>query len=225
MITDSTACLACGACTLVCPSEAREIIGREMTAAEVIKEVLKDLPFFEESGGGVTFSGGEPLAQPDFLYALLTMARAEGLHTAVDTCGAAPEKVFERILPLVDLFLFDLKIMDENGHVAETGRGNRLILKNLEFLDRNKAGIVVRIPVIPGVTDRPENAAAIGAFVANLKQIRYIELLPFHETGIEKYRLLGREDVCEGVPSPSQSGLFAMSQILAGYGVQVKIGG
>lgn len=186
-------CLACGACVEACPSEARQAIGRELTTDELMEEIRKDLAFYQESGGGVTFSGGEPLAQPDFLEAVLEACRGDGIHTAVDTSGAVPYELFERILPYVDLFLYDLKLMDDARHTRETGASNRPILENLRKLARAGRRITIRIPVVPGINDDDDNISATGRFVASLPDVLDVQLLPYHKTGEGKYRLLNRE--------------------------------
>ena len=224
-IPGSGLCLSCGACVAACCSEARDAIGRSMTVGEAMAEIAKDMPFYEESGGGVTFSGGEPLAQPDFLEALLKACRHSDIHTAVDTCGAAPYEVFERILPYVNLFLYDLKVMDEARHIRDIGVSNRLILENLRRLDRDGANLAIRTPVVPGLTDDDENIEKMGAFVAGLKNVHYIVLLPYHETGLEKYRLLGREHGMPPTRTPAPERLEEIAAGLRRYGMAVSIGG
>ncbi|MEW6266633.1 MAG: glycyl-radical enzyme activating protein [Thermodesulfobacteriota bacterium] len=217
-------CVRCGRCVESCPAEAREVIGRRMTVAQVMEEIKKDLPFFEESGGGVTFSGGEPLSQPEFLEALLKACKDEEIHTAVDTCGLADVGVLERIMPFVDLFLYDLKIMDDEAHQRETGASNRLILENLKKLDRTAKEVWIRLPVIPGLTDGQDNLSALARFVAALEKIRYIILLPYHETGLDKYRLLGRECRVAGTERPSQERLEEMVRLLEAHGLKASLG-
>lgn len=217
-------CRVCGTCAETCPAEAREIIGREMTAAQVLDQVLKDRPFFEESGGGVTFSGGEPLAQPDFLEALLAACRAEELHTAVDTCGLAPFETFERILPWVDLLLYDLKIMDDAEHRRLTGASNRVILENLESLAGRGVEILIRTPILPGVTDGPDNLAAMVGFLERLPGVSGIMLLPYHETGLEKYRLLGLNNSLPDLKGPSAERLEEAARVFRARGLRVVVG-
>ncbi|MFO7890106.1 MAG: glycyl-radical enzyme activating protein, partial [bacterium] len=135
----------------------KELIGMEMTAEEVMAEIRKDIIFYDESGGGVTFSGGEPLFQPDFLHQLLFKCKKEDIHTAVDTCGYASREVVERIIPLTDLFLFDLKLMDDQEHKKYTGVDFQPIKDNLIFLSNQNSVISIRIPVIPGITDTKVN--------------------------------------------------------------------
>ena len=187
----SDSCNLCGDCATACPAEAWDLIGEEMTVGQVMEVVLKDRAFYEESGGGVTFSGGEPLCQPDFLEGLLWCAKKEGLHTAVDTCGAVPWPALERISSLVDLFLYDLKIMDEAAHLRWTGTSNSTILDNLERLALAGCAVNIRVPIIPGITDQDDNIIRIGEFVASLPRVWYISILSFHETGGGQIRASG----------------------------------
>jgi len=223
--TAEDGCLACGACADACPTEAREIIGRELTVSEVMAEILKDLPFYEESGGGVTFSGGEPLAQPEFLGALLRGCREQGIHTALDTSGAAAFPIINAIRSLVDLFLYDLKIMDDERHQRETGVSNAVILDNLRKLCAAGHAVRVRVPIIPGVTDDQDNLRQIGAFVAALPNRPPIELLPYHAAGMEKYRLLHRQDGLPPTPSPTATRLEEIAAPLRRMGLEVSIRG
>ena len=223
-------CLACGACVEACVAEARQAIGRELTTDALMEEVRKDVAFFEESGGGVTFSGGEPLAQPDFLEAILEACRGEGIHTAVDTSGAVPYELLERILPHVDLFLYDLKLMDEARHRRETGASNRPILENLRRLARAGRRITIRFPVVPGINDDDDNIAATGRFVASLNGVRDVQLLPYHKTGEGKYGLLkrrGRERIGGDEPPlepPEPETLGRVATGLERFGLRVSTG-
>lgn len=218
-------CTACGACVEVCPTQARDIIGRSMTVADVMSEIMKDRPFYEESGGGVTFSGGEPLMQVDFLNEILKECRAQDVHTAVDTCGAVPWAFFERLLGEVNLFLYDLKIMDDDLHQKWTGVSNRLILENLARLAGSGANIWVRIPIIPGATDDLANIKKIGLFLEKLGTVPYIELLPYHDTGRDKYRLLHRPYMITDSHSPARPDLEQIATWLRRSGSEVNIGG
>lgn len=168
------------------------MLGQPMTVDEVLAEVLQDRMFYEESGGGVTFSGGEPLGQPDFLRELLRACRASGISTAVDTCGYAPWEQLASIAPLTDLFLYDLKTIDDKRHVAYTGASNKLILANLKALGRIHANIWVRVPIVPGFNDDGAALEAIGRFAAAVPSVRQVNLLPYHATGASKLARLGR---------------------------------
>jgi pyruvate formate lyase activating enzyme len=218
-------CMECGACSLVCHAEAREAVGEQFTVAEVMAEIRKDLPFYEESGGGVTFSGGEPLGQPDFLEALLAVCRREDIHTAVDTAGAAPWAVVERIRRHVDLFLYDLKLMDDARHRRHVGASNRLILDNLERLAAAGGRILVRMAIIPGINDDEQNLTAVGEFVRSLEGVPEITILPYHGTAPEKYRLLGRRYQLDRTVAPTPERMEEIAARLRRHGVAVSTGG
>lgn len=187
---DASACIGCGACAQACPNEASRINGREMTAAEVLRQTARDLPFYR-NGGGVTFSGGEPLMQIDFLEELLRVHREAGIHTALETTGYAPWESLWRIIPLVDLFLLDWKHTNPQQHRAWTGVDNALIRENLLQLDRAGAEIILRCPVIPGVNDSREHFEGIGELTHACRHIRQVDLLPYHAVGNSKREQLG----------------------------------
>ncbi len=196
-------CVRCGECTRECYAGALELCGREMSAGEVLAEVLKDRPFYESSGGGLTISGGEPLQQFEFTAALLGEARAAGLHTVVETCGAGPTERFLALVPLVDLFYFDVKESDPALHRRYTGVGNDLILANLAAVDAAGASTVLRCPVIPGLNDRAEHFAAVAALAGRLRGVQAVHVLPYHALGTNKHRRLGKPPVLEASESPS----------------------
>ncbi len=223
--TDRANCDACGACVAVCASEARELAGREMTAAEVVAEVERDISFYDESGGGVTFSGGEPLLQPLFLLALLRACKEREIHTAVDTSGCASPGAIESIRQYVDLFLYDLKLMNEAEHQRYTGVSNRLILENLQALVQRGQRLIVRIPIIPGLTDAEENIRQIGEFAASLPPLARIEILPYHSIASRKYGRLDRVYRLPDTQPPSEEDLGSVADTLRSFGLQVKIGG
>ena len=201
------------------------IIGREVTVEQVMTEIEKDKIFYEHSGGGVTLSGGEPLMQPDFLSGLLKASKEKGFHTALDTSGYAPWAILRRILKYVDLFLYDLKLMDERTHQKYTGEGNELILDNLIKLVRNKARIIVRIPVITGITDKQENIREIGEFVLSIKGIEELQLLPYNYLCKDKYQRMKREYAMQHVKPTSDGSLRKIKTRLETYGLRVRIEG
>jgi len=201
---DRAACVRCGKCVELCPAEALELCGRSLTVEEVMAEVRKDRVFYENSGGGMTLSGGEPMMRPEFTFALLNAAKKEGIHTALESCGFAPREEFERILPVTDLFLFDIKTMDEAKHLRLTGRDNRLILSNLEFLNGAGAKIVLRCPLIPGLNDTPSELAKIGELAERLSGVTGIDVEPYHPLGVSKAERLGQ--------SPAYSAEFASKE-------------
>ncbi|HPE18008.1 MAG TPA: glycyl-radical enzyme activating protein [Tenuifilaceae bacterium] len=164
-----------------------ENVGKKYTVAKVLDEVTKDTPFFEESGGGITLSGGEPLAQPEFTIELLRVFKSLGINTALDTCGYAPWKVVEKTIPLTDVFLYDIKIIDNQEHINQTGVSNRLILENLKQLAESAKTIHIRIPLVEGITDSENNLQAIINVINNLKSVKRIDLLPYHTLAKHKF--------------------------------------
>lgn len=184
-------CDLCGKCTLFCPHDAREICGKEYTADEVLREVIKDKTFYENSGGGVTFSGGECMLQIDFLEEILRKCKENGIHTAVDTAGYVPYERFERILPYIDLFLYDIKCFDREKHKQYTGVDNELILENFKKLSAAGKPLWVRIPIVPTVNAQSEEMLGIKDFLQTCGQPEKIELLPYHPMGEHKYSVLG----------------------------------
>lgn len=190
-----------------------ETVGREITVDELMLEILKDRVFMEESGGGVTFSGGEPLMQASFLKDMLTKCKEEGLHTVVDTSGYATLEVLKQIAPLTDLFLYDLKVMDDEVHRRLTGVSNRLILQNLSYLVNNDFAVRVRIPVVPGVSDRSENITDTIAFLSKLgKPVQGVDLLAFHRTAQHKYERFGIENHFQNTPAVQKSELSVLQE-------------
>ncbi len=225
IVTDDTLCRVCGDCTLVCQTEARQIIGRQVTVAQVMAEIEKDVIFYDQSGGGVTFSGGEPLMQPDFIYSLLTSCEEREIHTVVDTSGLAAWKTLQRISPKVDLFLYDLKVMDSEKHRRYTGVSNELILSNLQALALQGSRIAVRMPLIPGVNDDDENLSQMCEFVASLAHPPSISLLPYHKAGVDKYAHLRRTFALSDTESPSDERVAEIKATLQRFGLDVKLGG
>lgn len=193
-------CDLCGKCTIYCPVDARKICGKEYTIDEVLSEVIKDKTYYEDSGGGVTFSGGECMLQIDFLCKILEKCKENGIHTAVDTAGHIPFKSFEKILPYTDLFLYDIKIFDNQKHRQYVGVGNELIFENLKKLFTAGAKIWIRIPIIAGVNDSIEEMKRIKGFLAECGDPEKIECLPYHAMGENKYRAIGKEPQIFKIP-------------------------
>jgi pyruvate formate lyase activating enzyme len=219
-------CMLCGACVDACPAAARQWAGRQMTVSQVLETVWQDRIFYDESGGGVTFSGGEPLAQIDFLRACLEACRARGLRTAVDTCGLAPAAHLRAIAPLTDLFLYDLKLMDPARHEHYTGASNDVILDNLRALGRVHRQIWVRVPIIPGVNDDAPGLQAIARFAAAIPGVRQVNLLPFHRTGLPKLARLGRTaPPLAGIQPPSPEVMAAALAVFQHVGLETRAGG
>jgi pyruvate formate lyase activating enzyme len=223
--TDADRCNLCGECVDACLAGAREIIGQEITVSEVMVEIEKDVVFYDQSGGGVTFSGGEPLMQPDFLLALLEQCRAQEIHTALDTsCYAKPE-IVEMVSEKTDLFLCDLKHMDGNTHKRFTGVGNNLILDNIRLLSQAGKRIVIRIPVIPGFNDDQANIEATGKFAASLPRVSRIDLLPYNRGGKEKSARLTAGIKLMQTETPDEKKMDSIAENLNNYGFEVKMGG
>lgn len=170
-----------------------EVCGREMSVGEVMAEVRRDAVFYASSGGGVTLTGGEPMMQPGFALELASAAHGEGVHVALDTCGFAPWTAFERMLPAVDLFLYDLKCMDAVRHRELTGVDNGVILENLLRLDAAGAKTWIRCPLAPGLNDSDGDLAALKAFVSRLRGVERVEPCPYHPLGLEKYAKFGKK--------------------------------
>jgi pyruvate formate lyase activating enzyme len=210
-------------CTKVCPAESLEIAGREYELGELFNIILKDLDFFEESKGGVTFSGGEPLLQKDFLLQILKKCKENNIHTAVDTTGYAPIEDLLEILPYTDLFLYDLKHLDDKRHKELTAVSNKKIISNLLELINARANIRIRIPVIPEINDS-ENLINTAEFIKNLN-IEAVDLLPYHNIMTEKYERLNMPYLLADTEPPSDNYLDSIKQIFEEKKLQVTIGG
>jgi pyruvate formate lyase activating enzyme len=217
-------CTRCGACVAACPTDARQRIGRTMTVGQVLAEVRKDRVFYDESGGGVTLSGGEPLMQFEFLQSVLRACRDEGIHTAIDTCGYAPAEQLLAAAGLADLVLYDLKMMDDARHVRFTGVSNTQILDNLVALSDRHCRVWIRVPVIPGVNDREEDLKRLARFAAGIPGVRRVCLLPYHELGKQKSLRLGRPYRMSGAAVPKPERLEAMARLFRQAGLEVMTG-
>ncbi len=224
---DRERCDVCGVCAQRCPGEALNLIGRWVTVDEVLAEVTRDALYFEASGGGLTLSGGEPLAQPDFAAELLRRYKREekGGHTAVETCGFVAWPVIERVAPDVDLFLYDLKHLDPEEHRRLTGEGNQLVLDNARRLAAAGYAMVMRLPLIAGVNDRREHLEDAADFILSLPGVRRLDLLPYHRLGEPKYRRLGKDYALEGEPPLDSRQVARAAEILSAKGLEVNIGG
>jgi glycyl-radical enzyme activating protein len=194
---DRSRCRVCGACTAVCDTHALEMVGRVMTVAEVMGEVRQDKPFYAHSGGGLTLSGGEPLAQIEFTTALLTAARAEGIDCCLETSGLADWSRLAAVLDLVDLFLFDFKETDPQRHILFTARSNQTIIENLLALHAAGAKIQLQCPIIPGFNDREDHFAGIAGLVRALPNLAGVRLLPYHPLGKNKLERFGWKPAAE----------------------------
>jgi len=223
VITDRSKCTRCQTCAATCYSGARQFSGYEITVRDVMAQIEREVPFYDESGGGVTFSGGEPLMQPGFLSALLRACREQEIHTVVDTSGFANWNVFEQIRRDVDLFLYDLKLMDSARHREVTGVPNELILANLRALSEHGHRILVRIPLIPGINDDEENLRQSGEFLASLPRLEGVEMMGYHDIAQAKYEALGREYQLAGTKPPTQESMLRAAKLLRSHNLNVTM--
>lgn len=223
-ITDESKCTLCGKCSDFCPNNARELVGKEITVKDLMKEIIKDEAFYDESNGGVTFSGGEPLVHADYLNNVLEVCKSKGIHTAIDTSGYATWEKFEKIVNNVDLFLFDIKHMNNEKHLKYTGVGNAIILENLKRLSKNGSNIYIRMPIIAGINDDDENINTAVDFISKLNIIQ-VNLLPYHKMGMDKYRRLNRQYKLSGLETPSEEVMNKIADKFKKAGIKIKIGG
>jgi pyruvate formate lyase activating enzyme len=222
--TDGEICGLCGACVETCYAQAREMVGQEMTAVQVMAEIEQDVVFYDESGGGVTFSGGEPLSQRDFLLALLRACKKKEIHTALDTCGLATWEALESVHAHVDLFLYDLKLVDDARHREFTGVSNELILRNLRALSEHGHAIILRVPIVPGVNDDDEDVRQIGVLAAALPHLEQVEILPYHHIHVDKYERLNKVYRLPETRPPSPERMAEITHILQGFDLNVQTG-
>jgi len=223
LTTNMDKCTFCGDCTVCCINSAKQIAGKEYTVDEVMKEVLKDRVFYKNSKGGVTLSGGEPLIYAAFVEELLMELKKENIHTAVDTCGAVDFKVLERISKYTDLFLYDIKSMDEEKHILYTGVSNKNIINNLINLSKIHNNINLRLPIIEGINADENHIFEILKLIKNTN-IKKINLLPYHDIAMHKYEKLGRK-YYEYMKRPADEKLKRYIDIIEKEGYRVKIGG
>ena len=202
-----------------------ETVGKKVTAGEILAEIEKDTVFYDESGGGVTFSGGEPLSQGGFLFSLMTACADRYIHTVLDTSGFANEDIFAQMLDVADLVHFDLKLMSEPDHVRHTGVSNRPILRNLKTLSASGRNAVIRFPVIPGITDGDTNMRMMAGHLASLGNLKRIDLLPFHQAAESKYLRMGKPWRMNGAGPPGKARLSEIRDFFESYGFDVGIGG
>jgi len=195
-------CTACEKCTAICPTKAIEIAGKTVCVDEVVKEIEKDLIFYQTSGGGVTISGGEPLYQPEFTSKILKRCKEKEIYTAVETSGFASEQALKKVLKYCDLVLFDIKETNEENHKKFTGVSLAPIIKNLELINEQGIEFVVRLPIIPGLNDRKEHFDKVKSLAKNMQFCKGIEVMPYHSLGMYKYELLQREYLCSAIREP-----------------------
>ncbi|PLX71028.1 MAG: glycyl-radical enzyme activating protein [Denitrovibrio sp.] len=201
-----------------------QTVGKEMTVKEVISEIKKDIIFYEESGGGVTFSGGEVFLQDKFLILLLSECKKNDIFTCIDTTGYVSEDVLKQVIPITDLFLFDIKLMDVKEHEKYCGVSNKQILKNFKTIYESESDIRLRFPVIPGITDTEHNTKALAEFASGFENLQ-MDMIPYHSTGRDKYRRLGMDYFMEDIQQPTEERMKELELFFKNHGIRVRIGG
>lgn len=218
--TQDTPCTSCGECIVSCPSRSRRWMGSEVSGNEIVEIIKKDSLFYRKSGGGVTFSGGEPFQQPDFLHEMLAGCKKAGIHTAVESCGVFSFAKIHKCIDLIDFILLDLKHMDGELHRNLTGSSNKIILENSIKLSTSGIPIVIRIPVIPTINDSAENIRATAVFVRDyLPTALGIEPLPYHRLGLTKYSALGMEYNLHNIPVPNEKDMDLIQKLINSEGI------
>jgi len=225
IITDDALCNLCGTCVKVCPAAARELVGENKTVESLMDIIRKDVPFFDTSGGGVTFSGGEPLMQAEFLLEMLKACGKEDIHRALDTTGYTDLDTLKLVARHTDLFLFDLKFIDLKKHRHYTGVSNEHILKNLETLAQNNSRVIIRIPLIPGINDDDDNINRTVSYLDHLPQIESVHILPYHDFQKSKYDTFSMNYKARDVNPPSPARVEEIRKQLAGTGLNIEVGG
>jgi pyruvate formate lyase activating enzyme len=222
---DRASCDGCGKCVSVCNAEALRLLGREMTVGELVAEARKDAVAFKHSHGGVTLSGGEPLLQPEFTVALVRALAAEGISVGVDTCGYVPRETIKRVLPYVDYFLWDVKMVNERRHTQLTGVSSRRILHNLRFVSEQGTPIYIRVPLVPGYTDREEDLKSVCHLAQRLASVVEVDLLPMHHLGQARYLSLGRDYPIENAPFIPEESLREDQRLVESHGLVCNVVG
>lgn len=223
--TDAQHCVMCGDCLTICTPGAREIAGKTMTVAEVMALIEQDVPFYDESGGGVTCSGGEPMLQRHFLADLLRACKEKEIHTTLDTCGFATWEALDSVRSFVDLFHYDIKLVDDAQHQKFTGVSNSLILSNFIRLANLGHRMIIRVPLIPGITDNEENLRQIALLAKDLPSVERVDLLPYHDIAIQKYRRLGKPYPLEDLAPMADEAAQQLAGIFSDYQIPVRVGG
>jgi len=223
--TDYDICRGYGKCADACPSGAREVCGRTANVDEIVETVMKDRIFFDQSGGGVTISGGEPLAQFDFTAALLEECKKREISTAIDTCGFVDSQNLLDVVPMTDIFLYDIKHMNPDKHREYTGVDNEIIKSNLVKLGESGARIIARVPFVPGINTDEDNIRATGEFLARTRGVELVSLLPYHTAAEDKHRRWGMEFKLRGAHPPTGNTLASSAAIIESFAKPTAIGG
>ena len=225
VVTEDSRCEYCGTCALNCPAEAREFAGKLFSVESLMEIIEKDVLFYDQSGGGATFSGGEPLLQAGFLLSLLKACGRRDIHRAIDTTGYIDTGRLLDIASETDLFLFDIKLMDPQKHKQYTGVSNRKILHNLEQLARGAVEITIRIPLIPGINDDDDNITRTGTYLSGLPGVENVDILPYHAAGRYKYLKMSTNYNAKRIRPPTEARLSEVANRLESFGLKVNIGG
>ena len=221
-------CTLCGSCIAACPRQAREFVGKRVKVKDLVEEILQDRVFMDRGGGGVTLSGGEPLLQPEFTLALLKTLKKRYIHTALETSGFAPRRVYQEVVSRADVVLQDIKLMDNGKHLSYTGVSNHIILENIKEMDRRGKKMIIRVPIIPGINDSMKDINMLGAWVAGLKNTNEVHLLPYHRLGQPKYARLMKpyDSRLADIPTQDEGSVsWIRSILISGYNLVVHIGG
>lgn len=222
---DRSRCDVCGACANQCYANALNVSGRYMSVSEVLAEVERDRLFYQNTGGGVTFSGGEPTAQPEFVAELARQAQMRDLHTTIETCGHVRWEIFQSILEHIDLVLYDVKHMDSQAHRRITGVPNELILDNLRRIAKGNVAFRIRVPLVPGYNDSHQNMRAMFEFAGGLPNLEAVDILPYHRMGESKWGQVDQPYELHGVSPHTREQVLAIVEIARDYGVACTIGG
>lgn len=202
-----------------------KIVGRDVTVGELIETIIKDMPYYRRSGGGITLSGGEATLQPEFAEALLRTCKQYGINTAIESTAIADFSVIQRFLPFIDTYLMDIKHINSKKHEEFTTKPNERILENAKKLDKYANKLIIRVPVIPTFNATKEEIGEIAKFVSELENTNEIHLLPYHKFGTDKYRWLGREYLMKDIDSPTDKLMEELKQTVEGFGIKCQIGG
>lgn len=216
-------CIGCGQCVEICTNDARKLVGKTMTSEEIFDEIIKDKVIYEHSNGGVTFSGGEVLSQPDLLEEVLKKCKENGLHTVIDTTAYCKNDIFRRILKYVDLVYVDLKCIDDIKHVAFTGVSNQIILKNIKYMDDIGQKFDIRMPIIPSLNNDKEMIESAIRFILSLNSKPTVWLLPFHSYGKSKYEKLGMKWTLSNMNNMNREEVIPIQALMKEHGIDAKI--
>jgi pyruvate formate lyase activating enzyme len=218
-------CTVCGICIEVCPVGAYQLVGKSMSVSELVGELLKDRVFYEVSGGGVTFSGGEPTLQYRFVKKVAQEMKRNRIHVAIDTGGNVPWEHLQELLEVIDLVLYDIKLVDNDKHTRFTGASNEIIKQNAEKLSRAGVPLIIRLPLLPGINDTMEEITEILTFIENLETVKQVDILPYHKLGVGKYIMLGKEYRLGTLEPPEREHLEKLRGLIEANGFKVAIGG